>query len=391
MTIPEKVDTFLREHVSEAYCDRCIADKIPLMRPEQAQRVTGVLGLTQDFIRRSGICSGCGGNKLVIRALHAQRKSTHAGSGKIGRRAALLLIGGMGWYAKETLKHMIVQPASDFCRGLIDASMTKMKPVQQAPAHERADLIRSLFLDLTADTDVIPPSDWKPQKPDIEVTKGLWTYGHEWHVMNAIKGFLPESTTWEVSDKEFYMHPNHSSICLGSGVSNLATRDVLGSAESPAWSVPCGDTRVVDIPYAMSYLEDDAKVERAQYGRVYKGRESVIKLADEQIVARPETVEGKLVEDYLLVTRIPGLVRGTSRTYFAGLHGPGTRSTELLFHSIHPKELTFLADTIKLREGKTPYFQAIFRAREFRPVDGSDVAMELTCMRGHGAPIGLEE
>lgn len=54
MTIPEKVDTFLREHASDAYCDGCIADKIPLMRREQAQRVTGVLAMTQDFIRELG-------------------------------------------------------------------------------------------------------------------------------------------------------------------------------------------------------------------------------------------------------------------------------------------------------------------------------------------------
>lgn len=344
--------------------------------------------MTQDFVREPGICAGCGGNKLVTRARHGQLESKHAPSAKIGRRAAMFLIAGMGWYGRETLKHMVVQPASDYCRGLIDALLARMTPTRQAPANERADLIRDLFLDLTADTDVIPPSDWEPQKPDIEVAKGLWTYGHEWHVMNAIKGFLPESTTWDVSDKEFYTHPNHSLICLGSGVSNLATREVLGNPHSPKWAIPHGDGKVVALNYAMSYLESGT-VERAQCGRVYKGQESVIQQAGGSVVARPESVHGKLVEDYLLVTRIPGIVAGTTRTYFAGLHGPGTRSTELLFHSIHPSELIYLADSITLRARETAYFQAIFRAREFKPVDGSDVAMELTCMRGHFGPIRL--
>jgi hypothetical protein len=86
----------------------------------------------------------------------------------------------------------------------------------------------------------------------------------------------------------------------------------------------------------------------------------------------------------LLVTRIPGEAPGTYVTIFAGLHGPGTRAAELLYSDgiVPLRELESLHDKIGFRLGRTPFFQAIFRASEFDPElkfddTQSDVATKL--------------
>jgi hypothetical protein len=67
MSIPEQVASFLRKHGGVAYCDDCLKENVPLKRRQQAQRVTGALAQTQDFIRDKGVCAECGGDKLVTR------------------------------------------------------------------------------------------------------------------------------------------------------------------------------------------------------------------------------------------------------------------------------------------------------------------------------------
>jgi hypothetical protein len=67
MSIPEQVSEFLRQRSGKAYCDDCIAEKIPLKRRQQAQRVTGALAMTADFVREAGECAGCGADKLVTK------------------------------------------------------------------------------------------------------------------------------------------------------------------------------------------------------------------------------------------------------------------------------------------------------------------------------------
>lgn len=70
MSIPEKVSTFLRQRDSAAYCDDCIQRGAGLKRRQQAQRVTGALGQTSDFIREKAICAGCGSDtKFATRAI----------------------------------------------------------------------------------------------------------------------------------------------------------------------------------------------------------------------------------------------------------------------------------------------------------------------------------
>jgi hypothetical protein len=63
------VSAFLREQLGKTYCDDCIAQKIPLKRRQQAQRVTGALAMTGDFVRESGGCAECGADKLATKAV----------------------------------------------------------------------------------------------------------------------------------------------------------------------------------------------------------------------------------------------------------------------------------------------------------------------------------
>ena len=69
MTIPEQVTEFLKKQPGKAYCDDCIAEKIPLKRRQQAQRVTGALAMTADFVRESGGCAECGADKFVTKSV----------------------------------------------------------------------------------------------------------------------------------------------------------------------------------------------------------------------------------------------------------------------------------------------------------------------------------
>ena len=68
MSIPEQVTEFLKKQPGKAYCDDCIAEKIPLKRRQQAQRETGALAMTGEFVREAGGCTQCGADKLVTKS-----------------------------------------------------------------------------------------------------------------------------------------------------------------------------------------------------------------------------------------------------------------------------------------------------------------------------------
>jgi hypothetical protein len=67
-SIPERVSSFLRQNDGVPYCDDCIQKNLFLKRRQQAHRVTSALAQTREFIREKGICSDCGGDKLVTRS-----------------------------------------------------------------------------------------------------------------------------------------------------------------------------------------------------------------------------------------------------------------------------------------------------------------------------------
>ena len=161
------------------------------------------------------------------------------------------------------------------------------------------------------------------------------------------------------------------------------------------WYVVCGAIALPQgrVRLAYSMIPVEGVIEREQYGETYRGPASAIVDASGRQVAKPDAPSQQLKEDYLLVTRLPGWagVEGTSVLIFAGLHGPGTRSAELILTSIDPKELSYLADKIGLGSDRpTPYFQAVFRATSFCLKDGSHVAQKLVCMKENCPPVVLD-
>lgn len=68
MSIPEDVTTFLRKNSGRAYCDDCLKDNLKLKRRQQAQRVTGAISHTKEFVRGKNACADCRGYKLVTKA-----------------------------------------------------------------------------------------------------------------------------------------------------------------------------------------------------------------------------------------------------------------------------------------------------------------------------------
>ena len=70
MNNPEKIYAFLKSNKQMRFCDACIAEKLGLKRPQQAQQSTSALAAGDGFTRGHGICNVCGKTKdQVIRAV----------------------------------------------------------------------------------------------------------------------------------------------------------------------------------------------------------------------------------------------------------------------------------------------------------------------------------
>lgn len=270
--------------------------------------------------------------------------------------------------------------AKPVIHGLVDGQWWRNS--QDSVAHKRVDLVERLLFDVSRSTDFIPPSNWKVMPPNVDTGGGVFTYEHEARVLDAMRFFFHD-VQWRVAaDEDRCIDPSHSLALVGSGVSNLATRQYLGNAHNPRFEVNLGRSGLIKLPYAMAYVSE-RKIERLQYGEQRVGPESAFIDRANQIVALPQTGPGnQLREDYLLVTRIPGM------TFFTGLHGPGTRATELFFQK-DPDALQSLDQQLKLMKGRSAYFQAIFRSTDLIERNGSLVATHLECMRQPCPPILL--
>jgi hypothetical protein len=222
----------------------------------------------------------------------------------------------------------------------------------------------------------------------VEVFGGKKTYGHEASVVESIFRFVQSGDVdIAVKDASWLANTGSSRILLASGSSNLATQEVIGTPRNPIHSPKVGDSRV-SLPYSIGL--GCGTFERLQYGKPEVRTPHCIQRASGNERLQPDVDAGKQMSDYLLVTRIPGPSEGTVYTVLAGLHGPGTRSAELLFGSVSPKDLEKLASMIDHKSGKVPSYQAIFRASKFQVVDGSDVPSQLELVTERFPPIRIK-
>ena len=66
---PEKVVEVLRSNGRNSLCDDCVASLAEIKNRVAVNPITTALGLTSDFVREKSLCSRCGDEKLVTRAV----------------------------------------------------------------------------------------------------------------------------------------------------------------------------------------------------------------------------------------------------------------------------------------------------------------------------------
>jgi hypothetical protein len=257
------------------------------------------------------------------------------------------------------------------------------------PDNERQNLAFELFLSSKApSTEVICPTNWGHKPPDVPLPDGRRTYGHEYAILQSIAHFYDQAPiTWDSRSESWLAHAASSQIMLASGSSNLASAEVIGTPDAPRFSQRFGDSQI-NLAYAIK--SGDGKLKRLQYGEEIERTRLAICNSDKTTILQAEGTAGYQTDDYLLVTRVPGATPNTVLTVLAGLHGPGTRSAEMLFQSIPTKELKELAAKIDHKSGTVPYFQAVFRASRFIELNGSSVPTEIELVTRGCPPVLLE-
>lgn len=282
---------------------------------------------------------------------------------------------GIAWWWAVWSSYDYAHQNREKVTGWIHGSLMPGDLTSFKPARRRFELAGDLFLSSSKPTEFLPPADWSGGPPDMQLSDGTKTYGHEFEVLKAVAGFLSEEpVTWDVRKQFWPTHSDCSQVMLASGSSNRASRVVIGTPENPIFNPKLGDSRP-KLEYSIG--TGTGALKRLQYGKEIERNALAICDKTGQPILQPESSSGYQVDDYLLVTRVPGPVPGTVFTVLAGLQGPGTRSAELLFRTISPSVLEDLASRIDYKPRKTPYFQAVFRASHFNEQFGSTVATKV--------------
>jgi len=297
------------------------------------------------------------------------------------RRAFLTFLGGAvgAWGVNAVL---------DRTSGRIHKALL---PEKGAPEklHTRLDLAFDLFLRSKGRTDFSLPENWTQGPPDVILPDGRKTYGHEAAVLQTIVRFLDRHMliTWDARDEPWSALKNASRVMLASGSSNLDSAGIIGTPESPLFSTKLGD-RQIDLTYVIGM--GTGELTRLQYNKSVTRNRLAIRNPADAIVVQATGENGIQVDDYLLVTRVPGPSPHTVVTVLSGLHGPGTRAAELLFNNtVSGQDLDELASAIHHEPGQPAYFQAVFRASHFVEVDGSSVPTEIELVTEGCPPVRL--
>ncbi len=319
---------------------------------------------------------------------------------KIDRRS-VIFAGLAGWLFRSSRDGIIGVEADNavhFVGKLVTQKFLSPNSDIKAVNQSYANLCSHLFLSSKAKvTEFICPDKWRDSngriiEPNQPLANGTSTYGHEACVFKSAFTFLTNDMEIPHSAMEQFPDPSdqNSKVSLGSGSSNEYTKHILGTPERPNFGLPGCTLR-------FSIGEEKQRIKRWQYGMDVTPYVHTICDSNEKPLLRPSIGhDGYQSDDYLLVTRIPGTRENTTITIFSGLHGPATRSTELLLSGeLSAKELETLANAVGLENGKVPHFQAIFRASGIKknltsdPTD-SHVATRLELVTDKGvAPIRL--
>ena len=67
MLVAQRINDFVTAH-GKPVCDRCIMGALKLTAHAHSAQITGALGTTSDFTRKTGMCSLCKNERVVIDA-----------------------------------------------------------------------------------------------------------------------------------------------------------------------------------------------------------------------------------------------------------------------------------------------------------------------------------
>lgn len=227
---------------------------------------------------------------------------------------------------------------------------------------ERTGRMRELLFPTDRIADMVPARN----HPDFRVPEGRSTYPNEEFAENAILRLFPGVAN-EIVEDPYEVEPGHSTILLGSSVSNQATRLVMGEVDNPKFSHR-GSGFLAELQYSVKSLADQ-KVTRLQDNNPeWTVASKVIVDRNRNYVAIPEyDAHKKLRTDFLLVSRIPRELGCSNQLIFSPTHGPGMRAVEKLLFEIRSEDFEHLLHAVEGEE----YFQAIFEVGDLYEQGGT--------------------
>src|SRR5206468_1991268 len=135
-------------------------------------------------------------------------------------------------------------------------------------------------------TECIPPTAWSAKLPDVHLPGGGKTYGHEYEVLISMSWALSRfPIAWDVQEHSWLTHWESSQVMLGSGSSNVATRDIIGLPEKPLFR-PGLRTPAITLPYSIGMGIGSRR--RMQYGELIERPALAIQNQAGRILAQSE-------------------------------------------------------------------------------------------------------
>jgi len=233
--------------------------------------------------------------------------------------------------------------------------------------HKRVELLTYL-LETNAPFKVIPA--WQHIKaaehPDYGPPSGELFYPLEVEVAHELRSVFQDET-FDVASQVPLPIETDGVLAIGSPVSNPYSAMYLGDPQQKFLRAQ-GSWWFADLAYRFETDVSAPIVTRYQYGRLWEVPNTVLmetRGLPHTPAFRKESGKRWLKTDYLLITRLPGQVKGGGDVIIiAGTHGIGTKATKLLLQNIDSKDLK----EVREETNNAPYYQAVFEVPEIEHI-----------------------
>jgi hypothetical protein len=230
------------------------------------------------------------------------------------------------------------------------------KRCQEVSATEQKLLERLLFVGGNNNHTALLPSDDHPGKP-----LRPWQCFYELELDAAqtyASRFFRNTQFYPVKGFPL-LSPDDDVVIIGSQVSNLAARTLLGKVhqKEPVFRIAHGGWRT-ELHWNLFTPEDAPLTTISEFGGPRKSSAHVICEKGNPVPyeAERDPARTRYVDDYLLVTTLPRRKERKQRVLiFSGLHGAGTRSVDLILR----EPATGLLEKAARQIAGAPYFQML--------------------------------